>query len=126
MTKTTFARRLRRDETAAERMLWARLRNRQLGGHKFRRQVPLGRFAVDFACYDEKLVVELDGGQHGESGKDDAARTNWLENKGFRVLRFWNNEVLENLEDVLAVILQTLEDKKPPHPDPLPPGEREK
>ena len=116
-----FARRLRRNETAAERMLWERLRNRQLGGHKFRRQVPLGKFVADFACYDEKLVVEVDGGQHAECQDDDAARTRWLESRGFRVLRFWNHEVSENLQGVLTVIVQALEDRKPPHPGPLPP-----
>ena len=110
----TFARRLRRDQTDAEQTLWARLRNRQLGGWKFRRQVPLGKFVVDFACYDEKLVVELDGGQHGENPDDDAARTAWLEARGFRVLRFWNHEVLENLEGVLTTIAEVLQ-----------PGERE-
>ncbi len=116
MTKAASARRLRRDETAAERKLWSALRNRQLGGHKFRRQVPLGRFVADFACYDEKLVVELDGGQHAERQDGDVERTAWLENKGFRVLRFWNNEVLENLEGVLTTIAQALENQKPPHP----------
>ena len=110
----TFARRLRRDQTDAEQMLWARLRNRQLDGWKFRRQVPLGKFVVDFVCYDEKLVVELDGGQHGENPDDDATRTAWLEARGFRVLRFWNHEVLENLEGVLTIIAKA-----------LPPGERE-
>ncbi|WP_299393931.1 endonuclease domain-containing protein [Pelagibius sp.] len=115
------ARRLRRNETEAERRLWAALRNRQLAGHKFRRQVPLGRFVVDFACYDEKLVVELDGGQHSggqhvDHQEKDAARTKWLEARGFRVLRFWNHEVLENLEGVLAKIAEALEESGSPSP----------
>lgn len=118
------ARNLRRNQTTAEEKLWARLRNRQLEGHKFRRQVPLGRFIVDFSCYDARLVVELDGGQHGESEAEDAARTGWLESRGFRVLRFWNNEVMENMEGVLTIIAEALEDREPPHPGPLPGGER--
>ncbi|HIC81777.1 MAG TPA: endonuclease domain-containing protein [Kiloniellaceae bacterium] len=110
------ARRLRRNETEAERRLWAALRNRQLAGHKFRRQVPLGRFVVDFACYDEKLVVELDGGQHADHAQEDEARTAWLEARGFRVLRFWNSEVLENMEGVLERIVEVLEEDGSPSP----------
>src|SRR3546814_2302829 len=89
------ARRLRRDQTTAERRLWSRLRDRQLEGHKFRRQVPRGRFVVDFACLDSWLVVELDGGQHADpfQTKDDRKRTAWLEAEGYRVLRFWNHEI---------------------------------
>ena len=102
------ARTLRRNQTTAEQTLWAHLRNRQLEGYKFRRQVPLGRYIVDFACYDERLVVELDGGQHGETAAEDAARSAWLEAKGFRVVRFWNHEVFENLDGVLARILEVL------------------
>ncbi len=105
------ARNLRHNQTTAEELLWARLRNRQLGGHKFRRQVPLGRFIVDLACYDSRLVVEVDGGQHAESEAEDAARTAWLESRGFRVLRFWNNEVQENLEGILCRILEELEER---------------
>ena len=88
----------------AEQKLWARLRGRGLQGYKFRRQVPLGPFIVDFCCYDERLVIELDGGQ-----RRDPARTLWLESRGFRVLRFWNSEVLENMDGVLTRILETLE-----------------
>ncbi len=91
-------------QPTAEEKLWERLRNRRLEGHKFRRQVPLGRFIVDFACYDARVVVELDGGQHAESEADDAVRTQWLEGRGFCVLRFWNDEVFGNLEGVLEVI----------------------
>jgi len=98
------ARVLRRNRTSAEQKLWSRLRNRQLEGYKFRRQVPLGRFIVDFCCYDERLVIELDGGQHAERREEDAACTQWLEDRGFRVLRFWNDEVFENLDGILEVI----------------------
>ena len=103
------ARALRRNQTTAEQRLWSRLRNRQLERHKFRRQVPLGRYIVDFSCYDSRLVIELDGGQHGERSVEDALRTQWLESRGFRVLRFWNNEVEENMDSVLMRILEELD-----------------
>ena len=107
----SHARDLRRNQTSAEELLWARLRNRQLEGYKFRRQVPLGRFIVDFACYDARLVVEVDGGQHAERTSEDLARTAWLESRGFRVLRFWNNEVMENPDGVLVRILEELTER---------------
>jgi very-short-patch-repair endonuclease len=105
------ARTLRQNQTAAEQKLWSRLRNRQLNGYKFRRQVPLGRYIVDFSCYDARVVVELDGGQHGDDQRRarDQERTLWLESRGFRVLRFWNSELLQNMEGVLTRILGTLE-----------------
>ncbi|WP_340117371.1 DUF559 domain-containing protein [Pelagibius sp. 7325] len=105
------ARALRRSQTTVEQKLWSRLRNRRLEGHKFRRQVPLGRYIVDFCCYDERLVVELDGSPHGDDQRRarDQERTLWLESRGFRVLRFWNFELLENMEGVLMRILETLE-----------------
>lgn len=98
------ARRLRSRPTEAEQRLWSALRRRQLDGLRFRRQVPLGRYIVDFSCYDERLVIELDGGQHGNCNEEDASRTRWLESRGFCVLRFWNNEVFENLDGVLETI----------------------
>ncbi len=102
------ARRLRAVGTEVERRLWARLRNRQLGGAKFRRQHPLGDYVVDFVCRESCLVVELDGGQHGEDTqrRADARRTEYLESLGYRVLRFWNNEVIENIEGVLQRIAE--------------------
>ena len=105
------ARSLRRDQSTAEQKLWGRLRNRQLEGHKFRRQVPLGRFIVDFSCYDARLVIEVDGGQHAEQTQEDAARTAWFESRGFRVLRFWNSEVEESMEGVLFKILEALKER---------------
>lgn len=113
MSPKSNARRLRRDQTSVEQKLWSRLRDRQLEGHKFRRQVPLGRFIVDFSCYDARLVIELDGGQHAEAAEStaDGERTQWLEGRGFRVLRFWNNEVEENLDGVLVRILETLTER---------------
>ena len=126
--KTGIARRLRRDQTDAERVLWFRLRDRRLGGWKFRRQGPIDRYVVDFVCVDGRLVVELDGGQHGERIQQDAARTEVLQAMGYLVLRFWNNDVLENTDGVVETILDTLNQSRsvPPHPDPLPSGEREK
>jgi len=99
---TPLARDLRQQMTDAERFLWSRLRRRFLGA-KFRRQVPLGPFIVDFACMRSKLVIEVDGGQHLESSAD-AERDRWLAENGFRVVRFWNHEVLQNLEGVLERI----------------------
>jgi very-short-patch-repair endonuclease len=122
------ARRLRRDQTDAERKLWFRLRDRRLDGWKFRRQAPIDRFVVDFVCVDAKLIVELDGGQHSERAAQDAERTRALESMGYLVLRFWDNDVLTNINGVLEAILNTLTPHafEPPHPDPLPNGEREK
>lgn len=104
--RAAIARRLRCDATDAERRLWLRLRDRGLGA-KFRRQQVLGRFVVDFACLDRRLVVELDGGQHAESAAD-RARDAWLATQGFRVLRFWNPEVMANIDGVLAVVQDAL------------------
>jgi very-short-patch-repair endonuclease len=79
------------------------LRGRKMNGFKFRRQEPIGRYIVDFVCYEEGLIIEVDGGQHNSPGVD-AFREEWLKKQGFRVLRFWNNDVLRNLEAVLEVI----------------------
>lgn len=97
------ARRLRHEMTMAEKKLWGVLRNRQIDGHFFRHQVPIGKFVADFCCLKARLIIEVDGGQHADSARDDA-RTQWLENEGYRVLRFWNNEVLQNLEGVRDAI----------------------
>jgi very-short-patch-repair endonuclease len=101
---TPTARRLRRDRTEAESRLWHHLRNRQLEGAKFRFQSPVGPYVADFLCEDAKLIIELDGGQHGIEIERDAARTKMLEAAGYRVMRFWNNDVLANTEGVLAEI----------------------
>ena len=105
---TSRARRLRKDSTKAERVLWDHLRSRQLAGHKFRRQAPLGSYVVDFACFEQRLVIEVDGGHHGEQVGYDRLRAEWLESQGFRVLRFWNNEVLGQLDEVAQVILEAV------------------
>ena len=105
------ARRLRRASTEAEKLLWRNLLARQLGGAKFRRQPPIGPYIVDFVSFEHQLVVEIDGGQHNTpvGRQQDIKRTTWLENQGFRVLRFWNNQVLIDLEGVMESILQELE-----------------
>ena len=113
----TNARLLRKNLTDAERRLWSEIRLRQAGGFKFRRQFPIGRYIVDFACSERKLVVEVDGGQHAEQENYDADRTKWLESQGFRVLRFWNNEIQTNLEGVKESIFRALGEKgEPPTP----------
>src|SRR5689334_10195341 len=98
------ARRLRGNMTDVEKRLWYLLRRGQFEGVKFRRQVPIGPYIVDFASLSQRLVVELDGGQHDSQREKDARRTAYLEAEGYRVMRFWNNEVLENLDFVLATI----------------------
>ena len=102
------AKSLRRNQTDAEGLLWHYLRNKQLDGYKFRRQQPISSYIVDFACLPEKLLIELDGGQHAEHEAYDERRDRFLQNKGYRVLRFWNNEVFENCFDVLEQIYQAL------------------
>jgi very-short-patch-repair endonuclease len=121
------ARNLRRNQTHAERTLWFRLRDRRLGGWKFRRQFPIYRFTVDFFCADAHLIIELDGGQHAIRSVADAQRTKILEAMGYLVLRYWNNDVMQNIDGVLGDIYAALERHRPepPHPHPLPSGERE-
>ena len=96
------ARELRRRMTQAERLLWRHLRARRFFGYKFRRQVPIGPFIVDLVCMDARLVIEVDGGQHACRHLQDEARDAFLAREGFRTVRFWNNEVLGNVEGVLA------------------------
>ncbi len=105
---TQFARTLRHNQTDTEHELWQLLRGRELAGFKFRRQVPLGEYVADFVCLSERLIVELDGGQHLERVDYDARRTAWLTSQNFRVLRFWNNDVFEQREAVLQTILSSL------------------
>jgi very-short-patch-repair endonuclease len=105
---TSIARRLRRDATDAERKFWYHVRDRRLDGWKFRRQVPVAGYVVDFLCADAHLIVEVDGGQHAVQAVADAKRTQVLEAAGYLVLRFWNNDVLENIDGVLGEIIVTL------------------
>jgi very-short-patch-repair endonuclease len=120
---TNIARRLRRNSTDAERRLWLRVRDRRLDGWKFKRQVPVAGYVVDFLCADARLIVELDGGQHAVRAAADNKRTEVLEAAGYLVLRFWNNDVFENIDGVLEEIVATLRPRSP-HPNPLPNGER--
>jgi very-short-patch-repair endonuclease len=120
---STRARELRRNLTDAERRLWWKLRYRKVGGYRFRRQVPIGPYIVDFACLSQRLLIELDGSQHGGNFAYDQARTRWLESRGYRVLRFWNGDVLQDIEGVLEAIHRAL--LETPHPNPPPQGGRE-
>jgi valyl-tRNA synthetase/very-short-patch-repair endonuclease len=123
-TFLTHARNLRRNATDAEQYLWSILRGRGVMGFKFRRQHTIEPYIVDFFCYEANLIIELDGGQHNEepARAKDETRARVLESKGYTVLRFWNNDVLGNIEGVLEVLAQALE-RVAPHPSPLPEGE---
>jgi len=111
--------------TDAERVLWLALRDGRLAGHKFRRQVPLGPYILDFVSFAGKLIIEVDGGQHAERTAYDARRSAFLEREGFRVIRFWNTEVLTSLEGALTAILSALQSppestaRAPSAPSPL-------
>ena len=102
------ARLMRKTPTDAEKHLWRHLRLRQLDGHRFRRQHPISRYIVDFICLEKKLIIELDGGHHSQQTQLDAERSTWLESGGYRVLRFWNNQVLQETEGVVQSILIAL------------------
>ncbi|HET6784220.1 MAG TPA: DUF559 domain-containing protein [Pseudoxanthomonas sp.] len=104
----SHAKRMRHSPADAEIRLWRNLRAGRLAGCKFRRQQPLGRYIVDFVCFEERLVIEVDGGQHLDAQLSDASRTEWLESEGFRVLRFWNDDVLLRNSLVLEEILRAL------------------
>jgi len=101
---TQAARELRKNSTDAERLLWKYLKAKQLDGLKFRRQEQIGRFIADFVCFEQKLIIEADGGQHALEAEKDQERTVWLNTQGFTVLRFWNNEILSNIEGVIDAI----------------------
>ncbi len=94
--------------TEAERRLWQILRSHQMQGYKFRRQVPIGRYTADFVCHEARLIVEIDGGQHDLSSPREAERSGFLRNEGYRILLFWNNEVLVNLDGVHETIADEL------------------
>jgi very-short-patch-repair endonuclease len=110
------SRELRNNATPAERRLWQHIRNRQLSGTRFNRQVPIGPFICDFAARTAKLIIELDGGQHADRTVEDERRTRFLISRGYRVLRFWNHDVLENVDGVLSLI--EVASKDMPSPDP--------
>lgn len=107
---TKRARSLRKNSTDAERALWRQLRARRLSNAKFRRLQPIGPYIADFICFEAKLIVEVDGGQHAD---EPPARQRFMENAGYRVLRFWNDEVLLNIEGVMRRIAEALRDQSP-------------
>ena len=117
------AKSLRQNQTDAENMLWYHLRAHRFLDLKFKRQKPLGRYIADFICVEQKLVIELDGGQHAERHDYDAARDAWLRSQGYTVLRFWNNEVMGELEGVLEKIRLALSPDPSPQPSPRKRGE---
>jgi len=98
------ARDLKKNSTDVERKLWHRLRSRNFFNLKFRRQEPIDKYIVDFVCYEKKLIIELDGGQHNEFMEKDIPRTEALQEQGYKIIRFWNNEVLNNIDGVLILI----------------------
>lgn len=115
-----FAKELRNNSTDAERLLWRHLRNSQFEGVKFRRQQPIETYIVDFVSFDKRIVIELDGGQHAEDVAYDQQRNTCLHRNGFVVLRFWNNELFENIDGVLEVIRQHCLKVTSPTPQPPP------
>ena len=117
------ARALRNQSTDAERHLWQHLRGKQLASHRFRRQLPIAGFIADFACLEAKLIVELDGGQHAQNAGYDERRNRLIEAQGFRILRFWDNQVFLETQAVLQEIMRVLE-LSCPHPG-LPPQAEE-
>jgi very-short-patch-repair endonuclease len=117
------ARQLRKNSTDAEKHLWIHIRNRQLEGWKFKRQVPIGQYIADFVCFELKLIIEIDGGQHAVQVDYDLRRTEFLQSKGYRVVRFWNNEVLGNIEGVLEALIPTFSQREKELQFPLPLGE---
>jgi very-short-patch-repair endonuclease len=123
MKQLDFARQLRSKQTDTESLIWSSLRAHRLLGLKFRRQQPIGAYVVDFLCPEKKLIVELDGGQHQERVGYDTVRDAWLKSEGYIVLRYWNNEVIGNLEGVLEDIGRAagVFAEASPSPQPLPP-----
>jgi len=114
--KHVIAKVLRKNFTDTERVLWKHLRAKQMKGCKFRRQEPVGSYIVDFVCHEKLIVIEVDGGQHTTDRERDSERDKWLKGQGYKVLRFWDNEVLTNVEGVLEVIRDCLN-----HPPLTPP-----
>jgi very-short-patch-repair endonuclease len=114
-----FARELRKSMTEAERKLWRGLRMRQMHGYKFRRQFPVGSYIVDFVCLEARLIVEVDGGQHADETYGDVERDEWLKSQNFRILRYWNNQVLNELDCVLDDIARALQSSPPSQPSPV-------
>ncbi len=105
---------MRREPTQCEKKFWWLVRNRRLGAHKFKRQVPIGSYIADFVCVERKIIVELDGGQHADHVAYDQARDAFLRSKGFRVIRIWDSEFLENIDGVMDMVLRELDGSPSP------------
>ena len=120
---TSLAKNLRRNSTDTERLLWKHLRSKQIEGLKFRRQEPIGKYIVDFVCFEKKIIVEADGGQHASELVKDSLRSDWLKNEGFKILQFWNNDILQNTEGVLETIREACLTSHPPLTPPIKGGE---
>ena len=114
--KPRLQRRLRKNLTDAEQRLWNCLRQKQMGHFKFRRQHPFADYVIDFVCLEAKLAVEVDGGQHSQKWEEDAVRTKSLTEAGFKVLRFWNHDVLRDIEAVKESIWLALQERRAPSP----------
>ncbi len=119
MRKITFAKTLRKQATDTEHLLWLYLRAKRFAGLKFRRQEPIGKYIVDFVCYTKRIIIECDGSQHLSNVEKDLIRDQWFEAQGYRILRFWDNEILKNIDVVLEKIYQVYESITLP-PNPLP------
>ena len=119
-----LARRLRKEMTDAERKLWPHLKTLNIPHTHFRRQVPIGGYVADFACHAARLIIELDGGQHGEDKniKRDSARTAFLESRGYKVLRFWNTDVFDSIDTVIDIIHNEVQKRMASPGDNPPPG----
>jgi len=120
------AKTLRKRSTDVEMLLWRYLRVRQMEGLKFRRQQPIGRYIVDFVCFEKKIIIEVDGGQHAIETKKDTERGEWLRSQGFKVLKFWNNEVLTNTQGVLEEVRINCLSHPPLNPLPSREGKKER
>ena len=111
------SRNLRKNMTDVERILWAKVRSRQLQGFRFRRQHPIGKYIVDFVCLELKLIIELDGGQHMNQQQYVTNRSQWLQKNGFKTVRFWNNDILDNLDGIMETICMHLPQPQPSFPN---------
>ncbi len=112
----TFSKALRKRPTKAEQLLWRNLRMRQMEGLKFRRQQPIGNYIVDFVCFENRIIIEVDGGQHADEEKKDRERDLYFQINNFMVLRFWNNEVLQNTPGVIEKIRESCSHRPPLNP----------
>ena len=121
-----FARNLRKRSTDAENILWKNLRAKRLQGFKFRRQEPIGKYIADFVCYERRVIIKLDGGQHSEESEKDQERDEWFRSERFRVLRFWNNDVLSKTEEILEIIIKKCLETPSPSSPPIKGGENRK